>query len=240
MDLLKEIKKEQNDNGQIKACVINISEGWSKQVEVITPTYLSIFLLRLYRESRTDSNNLLDSIITAGTDFLMSKLYVDHVSGLLVSHFNAFYPPDWEDTCMATLLCYKAGRLSKRQLLPLLDLMKKNITSQGVGVWVKDDYSLANGNNNVFDPVVANTIRLWLREIWNEDWIEINQLASSDKPSLYYPENLKKFLIRVITDQKIITAPSLSKDAKLFHHSNRDDVWYGSEGVMNVFQFLVN
>jgi hypothetical protein len=117
--------------------------------------------------------------------------------------------------------------------------MKKNLTSQGVGVWVKDDYSATNGRNNVFDPVVANVIRLWLRDIWNEDWAEINQLAASDMPSLYYPEDIQKFLIGVITNQKIITAPSLSEDAKLFHHAKREHVWYASIGVKKIIQYCI-
>ena len=234
--LAKEILKNQHKSGLIKSYVKNTKENWKKEVAIITPTYLSCFLLMLFRTRTGIKDEKINHIIKKGIEYLVSRLYYDSISGLRVSHFNSFYAPDWEDTCMVTLLAYREKLLSKSDLTPLKNLIEKNRCSKGVGVWVRDDYSITNGENNVFDPFVSLTINIWLEEIWNESWNEVSALAYSEKNSLYYENEFHHKFKTALIGNKGNEIKNISQN--LFHHGSRTQVLYESQAPWNALQLL--
>lgn len=232
---LKILAAHQKQSGQFPTVMLNETEGVTREVHTIAPTYLICLILSEVRDHQ-QSHYLLDKIIERGTSFLSRMCYVDPVVGLRAWHFNAFYPPDWEETAWNSYLLYKSGILTKSELEPLRRLALANETSdKGVGVWLKDDYTLDNGRNNVFDPVVSLSVNQFLQRVFGEisapteDFI--NDAVESNQKSVYYVDNFKNFLLCLFGARKEKVALDPGDNYSLFHHGNRTDVQYTSRDV---------
>ncbi|KKR15353.1 MAG: hypothetical protein UT43_C0002G0010 [Parcubacteria group bacterium GW2011_GWC1_39_29] len=233
IDIAK-ISEEQLSSGQIRSFVINDDEQWKREVFCMTPTYLVVALLRLQRSLGLLKGIRVDEIITKGTKFLVDNLFRDPITGISVCHFNSFYPPDWENTLMVTLLGWEEGLINKDDLLPLRDLLRNNCSSRGVGVWIKDPYSKDNNVNNVFDLVVSRVVSRWLRLIWDEKWSEVEAMSVSGA-SLYYHPSLQKILIDLLDkDETKVLKDYEYIDSRLFHHGNRKHIWYAAPAVIDI------
>lgn len=239
---LKVLSRHQLPSGQFPTTMVNLREGFQRIVSTITPTYLICLFLSLLRERRP-SHHLLDQIVNKGLKFLERMSYRDTVEDIAVWHFNAFYAPDWEETCWCSFLLYQAGFLPKSILEPMKRLILTNETPEhGIGVWVKDDYSSENKYNNVFDPVVSLSVTNWLQRIFRitsePTQVFIERALKHDLPSLYYDENFKKFLFYLFNRGK--KPKSLQhQNHRLFHHGNRTQVWYTSSDVWEAANLLM-
>ena len=239
---LKVLAERQMLSGQFPTIVINEKEGTNLCVHTITPTYLICLILSEIRE-KGRSNHLLDQILKSGVEFLARMCYIDPVTGLRVWHFNAFYMPDWEETAWNAYLLYSLGLVTKRNLEPLRRLAYANETdARGIGVWLKDTYSIDNCYNNVFDPVVSLSVNQFLFRVFGEYSRPTENFAAQSikekKSSLYYTDSFRDFLFFLFS--KGSKPDSLEYDQhKLFHHGNRTSVWYASPDVYAVAELFL-
>ena len=228
---LKVLSQHQLPNGQFPTKVINYKEGFTQDIHTITPTYLICLMLSIFREHYS-SHHLIDRILEKGMLFFQKIAYQDPIEKIKVWHFNAYYPPDWENTCWCSYLLYQAGIFHKKNLEPLYQLILANETpDKGVGVWVKDTYSEDNRFNNVFDPLVSVSVVQWLERVFGHTSEPTKKFIlaciESDSQSLYYDEIFKNFLFSLFGYKK---RPNLltNHDYCLFHHGKRTQVWYAS------------
>lgn len=239
---LKTLARRQLPWGQFPTVVINETEGLKENVHAITPTYLICLILDHIRE-RGRSHSLLDEMIQKGAEFLYRMCYTDQIVGLRVWHFNAFYAPDWEETALSAYLLHKIGLLTKDELEPLRQLAHANEThDQGIGVWLKDPYSTENRYNNVFDPVVSLSVAQFLHRVFGErsEPTEnyIARAIESKACSLYYANNFKEFIFFLFGRGE--KQNFLGHDrCRLFHHSNRTNIWYGSPDVWETVELAM-
>ena len=242
MTILEKLAANQLPSGQFQTEVHNLEENTSRKVHTIAPTYLISLILSTLKE-QGKSSRCLEQILNNDLNFLESSAYHDPITHIKVWHFNAFYPPDWEETLWSSLLLYRAGRISKHELASLEKLLRTNDTEEnGVGVWIKDDYSKNNKENNVFDPVVSLAVTTWLDEIFRSDSPAtenyIKRSHHSDTPSLYYAEDFRKFFFWLAgRGEKPVTLNHINY--RLFHHGKRTNVWYASQDVWDAASLLL-
>lgn len=238
--VLKVLSQHQMPSGQFPTVVMNRDEKLIRNVHTITPTYLISLLLSIYRE-RHASNARVDEIIARGLAFLKSVAYSDPIERVKVWHFNAFYPPDWEETCWSSLLLRQNGMLTLDELRSLYELILTNETpDKGVGVWMKDPYSKANKENNVFDMIASLSVDQWLKRLFGhvskptENYIR--QGIEQNEPSLYYDDIFRNFLFSLFG---YVKSPTLkNEDYRLFHHGRRSNIWYASRDVWEASSLL--
>jgi len=242
-DVLEVLKQHQLPSGQFPTYVSNEANMVCTPVHTIAPTYLISLILTEWRQRNAFSHPLADQVIEDGVKFLERMCYVDPVSGLKVWHFNAFYPPDWEETAWSSYLLYTLRLMSKKDLEPLQRLVYANETEEkGVGVWIKDPYSANNCQNNSFDPVVSVSVSQFMVRIFDESLSAteafIERSVVNEMPSLYYDPDLQKFLLFLfgVTEKP----PSFNSErSRLFHHGRRSDIWYESLAVWAATQLLM-
>lgn len=237
---LQRLAQRQLPSGQFPTIMTNVEERFSRQVSTTTPTYLITLLLTLFRE-RHRSHPLLDQIVERSTRFLIERSYRDPVEGYLVWHFNCFYPPDWEETCWCTYLLHQSGRLTTRQLEPLYRLLRANETEDnGIGVWLRDDYSRGNGRKNAFDPIVSLTISWWLEHLFHARSTPTNEFLRrcrmNNTPSLYYLDEFASFFFSLFGLAERPTLPP--PETALFHQGSRRQVRYASADVWTAAQLF--
>jgi hypothetical protein len=239
---LQTLAKHQLPSGQFPTLVTNERDDIRINVHTVTPTYLICLILDQLRELG-DSHPLIDNIIKKGLAFLSTVCYRDPITGLRVWHFNAFYQPDWEETALCSYLLYRSGFLTRKDITPLRDLAFCNETSdRGVGVWLKDPYSLDNGCRNAFDPVVSLAVGEFLYRVFGESSGPTNQYIemsiTKDVGSLYYTKSFRDFFFFLFG--KIKKPLILAHDQyRLFHNSTRADVWYSSRDVWEAAEFAM-
>jgi hypothetical protein len=232
---LKILASHQMPSGQFPTMMINETTSDTRTVHTIAPTYLICLILHELRK-RGASHHLLDSALKKGAAFLLRMCYADPIAGPRVWHFNTFYPPDWEETAWSACLLYELGHLSRVELEPLRQLMRANETGErGVGVWLKDDYSPTNAQNNVFDPVVSLAVIQFLQRVFGEQSEPTERFLAdaiaSDMDSLYYPKGFRDFLFSLFYKRIGVVSLGYDDQHRLFHHGKRTDVWYASRDV---------
>lgn len=231
---LKILRAHQLPSGQFPTSVINETENIREDVHTIAPTYLICTILDEVRD-RGHSHPFLDDIIWKGAEFLLRMCYLDPITRLRVWHFNAFYPPDWEETSSSACLLYKLGFITKDKLIPLRNLAQANEThDRGIGVWLKDLYSKNNCYNNVFDPVVSLAVSRFLYRIFGEHSEPtenfISRTIKSKQGSLYYAYYFMDFLFFLLGGEEKPNTLGYEK-LRLFHHCGRTNIWYASPDV---------
>lgn len=239
---LSHIAKQQWLSGQFPTQVINENEGWSRTVSTLTPTYLVCLFLSMARRQGLASG-VVDIVLRRGLDFLAREAYRDPVEGVIVWRFNAYYPPDWEETCWCSALLCEEGLLSKTELDPLRRLLTTNVSrDKGVGVWVKDPYSKTNCQSNVYDPIVSLSVIEWLDRLFSDKCEYTRRFfdsaLSESKPSLYYEDDFRRIFYSVLGYGSRFHNRCPSKDFRLFHHGRRTEVWYASEAVWQTIALL--
>ena len=183
--------------GQWPTLMLNVQEKKVKQVDTLAITMIIVYLAQL----RGD----IPFSIEGALDFIESKCYIHENEGFRVWHFNAFYPPDWEDTAMAVFVLLKNNRIRLKDLEPLRSLLIQNTSEIGAGVWIKDPYSVKNSVNNHWDPTTAlNVLRLYcLLDVdkslrFRLEKFVINSLVIENfyKMTLYYTPALAAFFAK--------------------------------------------
>jgi hypothetical protein len=245
MDLeIRQIARQQWPSGQFPTVVINDGEGWKRSVSTLTPTYLVCLFLTMLRERRTSSLKEMDEVIDKALGFLLHSVYKDPVEGVLSWRFNAYYPPDWEETCWCSGLLWQKGMLTRGEIEPLRRLIEKNTTpDKGVGVWVKDPYSRSNKFNNVFDPVVSLSVLEWHQRLFSASceptkrFMEVS--LANDQPSLYYEDGFRNRFYSILGYGKTHDELLVPSDYRLFHHGRRTEVWYSSQAVWQALSLFM-
>ncbi len=240
---LKWLARQQMSSGQFPTTVLYKPTGLVRNVSTICPTYLIVFILTLLRERKGSSDPVLDRMVKQGLDFLEERMYVDPVEGFRAWHFNAFYPPDWEETCWCSLLLANAGRMGRDELDPLRRLLDENTTDMGIGVWLKDPYTPNNGAANTFDPIVAMSIQYWLRRLYDDHIESVDDFVASalkkKMASLYYDRQFQEFFYWIMGLR--CDAPSLDRDDHIvFHNARRKRLNYASEEVWRAAELLMS
>jgi len=239
---IKWLHGRQFSSGQFPTIVRHDPTGLERTASTLTPTYLIVLMLMRLRERR-GSDPVIDQIIEHGLDHIESRIWEDATEGWILWHFNAFYPPDWEETCWCSLILHEAGRISKRELDPLRRLLNANETEErGVGVWVKDPYTPDNKTNNAFDPIVSLAVSEWLDCVFAEhsgptDTFLLKAI-SDNQPSLYYNPSFQQFFYWVTGRCKEV--PALGHDRfHLYNNARRKQLVYASEEVWRTAELLL-
>lgn len=242
LHIARKLAASQLPSGQFPTFAVNVEENLNRRIGTLTPTYLVCLLLSLYRERYT-SNPIMDGVIERCLSYIESRCYYDPIEGYRVWHFNAFYPPDWEEACWCTWMLYKAGRLDKKDLTALYDLMRKNETeANGVGVWLRHPYCVGSKYKNVFDGFVDLSIVFWLEEIFHTRSVPTDaylaKAISEGKLSLYYFDGFARFFFSLFgrcprpTHLPPVTTP-------LFHQGSRRQVQYVAPDVWRAASLFV-
>ncbi len=232
----------QHPSGSFPTTVYNTKTDTRWEAHTLTTTYVICLMLFRLRESGYRGEHI-DGILERGLSFLHQSLWVDPVEGWMVAHFNAFYPPDWEETALILMMLYECGRLSREDVEPMRQLIKANETSEcGVGVWIKDPYTCDNGLNNVFDPITSLAVSEMLARVFSEVSLPTEQhlVRSMQKgtSSLYYVPSFQTFLYWLMG--RVDVAPTLDrKDSVFFHNARRSHLVYSSSEVWMLADFLL-
>jgi len=219
---LNKVFSSQTAQGQVPALMFNRQEGARKWVDTLAITMVAVYLAQLHQNWRA----LWGTDIEKALDFIEGKAYEHEVEGFKVWHFNGFYPPDWEDTSFAVFLLVKNGKLDIGQLNTLRELLLRNTTEQGTGVWVKDFYSPDNVQQNYWDPTsTLNILRLHYllesdvkqrrcAENFINDSLSLEQFG---KTTLYYTPPVAAFFAkRLVSDFPDLATPILYR-VEAFH-----------------------
>ncbi len=205
-------------SGQWPTLMVNIGEKKTKIVDSLATTIMVVYLTQMRDRSLSQS-------IDRALGYILSKRYIHEIEGFPVWHFNAFYPPDWEDTAMAVYVLVRNGRLSVNQLEPLRKLLIQNTSDLGTGVWIKDPYSKGNGRNNHWDPTTAlNVLRLHclletdsvVRVRLEKFIIDVLNLENFFRMTLYYTPPLAVFFGRQLLKDFPILQSSLGSTIETF------------------------
>jgi len=241
--LIMRVAKNQLPSGQFLTIMRNVEEGWQRPVGTLTPTYLICLFLSLYRE-RYESHPIMDRIILRCLDYIESRCYYDPIEGYRVWHFNCFYPPDWEEICWCTWMLFEAKRLGRSELEALYRLIWQNETEEnGIGVWIRHDYSQESKYQNAFDGFVDLSIQFWLEKIFQTRSAPtdtfLTRSISEGNLSRYYFDGFAKFFFSLFSH---LDLPSKlpSVNTPLFHQGSRRQVQYFSPDVWRVARLFVN
>ncbi len=240
---LEWLERQQMASGQFPTTALYEPTGLVRDVSTICPTYLIVLMLTLLRDRRGYSDPVLDRIVERGLDFLEGRMYTDPVEGFRAWHFNAFYPPDWEETCWCSYLLVKSGRMNRSDFDPLRRLLDENATDMGIGVWLKDPYTPGNGVANVFDPIVSMSIQYWLDRLYGDQIESVDKFVDSaiknEMASLYYDRHFHEFFYWMTGLRSDV--PSLEHDDHIvFHNARRKRLNYASKEVWRVAELLAS
>lgn len=233
------IFSNQYSSGQIPTLMINRQEKKRQLVDTLAITMVAVYLAQLHKNwSRQWGINIQKAL-----DFIEWRLYQNEIENFPVWHFNAFFPPDWEDTSFALFLLITNGRLKISQLEKLRELLINNTTELGTGVWVKDPYSKNNARNNHWDPTSAiNILRLhYLLETEEksisrvERFVKRNLLLDQfNQTSLYYTPPVAAFFARRLIEDFLVFTNDIAPTLVSFH---QEVVKAVNKGFLNASPF---
>ncbi len=154
---MEQVFQSQRLSGEVPTIMLNRHEGTRHEVDTLAITMVAVYLAQMVRNWQVSwSDNIQRAL-----DFIQSRAYHSEIEDTLAFHFNAYYPPDWEDTSFAIFLLARNGRLDTGRLAKLRDLLHLNTTEDGTGIWLKDPYSSGNAQSNHWDPTSSiNILRL--------------------------------------------------------------------------------
>ncbi len=198
-------------SGEVPTVMLNRHEGTIRQVDTLAITMVAVYLAQMIHGWRTAWGDNIHRAL----DFIQSRAYLSKIEDFPAFHFNAYYPPDWEDTSFAIFLLARNGRLDTGRLANLRDLLHLNTTEDGTGIWLKDSYSTGNAQSNHWDPTSSiNILRLhYLLETdprsrrATEKFVTRHlNLGAFDSATLYYTPPIAAFFAsRLLTDFPEVT-----------------------------------